>query len=77
MTLYKEIENSAKLNKLKIDLFFSKYILINLKIFNLLINVKSYNTFMILNQIFLYTLIYYYWIEKYYNLMLFKKRIVL
>jgi len=76
MTLYKEIENSAKLNKLKIDLFFSKYILINLKIFNLLINVKSYNTFMILNQIFLYTLIYYYWIEKYYNLMLFK-RIVL
>ena len=77
MTLYKEIENSAKLNKLKIDLFFSKYILINLKIFNLLINIKSYNTFMILNQIFLYTLIYYYWIEKYYNLMLFKKRIVL
>ena len=73
MTLYKEIENSAKLNKLKIDLFFSKYILINLKIFNLLINVKSYNTFMILNQIFLYTLIYYYWIEKYYNLMLFKR----
>lgn len=73
MILYKEIENSAKLNKLKIDLFFSKYILINLKIFNLLINVKSYNTFMILNQIFLYTLIYYYWIEKYYNLMLFKR----